>query len=109
LSLRNLKSGWTPDQRRTYFAWFSKAAGYKGGYSFAGFVNNIKKEAVATLSDEEKTSLKPILEASPKVDNPWMNAKPRPLVKNWTTDKIMPLVDKGLVGRDFARGRQLFG
>ncbi len=57
LSLRNLKTGWTPEQRKTYFAWFVKAANYKGGHSFAGFVSNIKKEAVAQLSDQEKAAL----------------------------------------------------
>jgi putative heme-binding domain-containing protein len=34
---------------------------------------------------------------------------PGPFVKNWTTDELVPLVDKGLVGRDYSRGRQLFG
>ena len=57
LSLRNLKTGWTIDQRKTYFTWFLKAANYRGGHSFAGFVNNIKKEAVALLSDEETSFL----------------------------------------------------
>src|SRR5947209_13875773 len=41
LALRNLKSGWTMDQRKQYFAWFTKAANYRGGHSFAGFVTNI--------------------------------------------------------------------
>ena len=50
LSLRALKTGWTMDQRKTYFTWFLKAANYKGGHSFAGFVRNIKKEAVAELN-----------------------------------------------------------
>jgi putative heme-binding domain-containing protein len=109
LSLRNLKAGWTMDQRKTYFTWFLKAAGYKGGHSFAGFVANIKKEAVAGLSAQEKAALKPILEASPQIQNPWANAKPRPFVKQWTTDELMPLVEKGLHRRNFDRGRQLFG
>jgi putative heme-binding domain-containing protein len=109
LALRTLKTGWTPEQRKTYFAWFLKAASYKGGYSFGGFVSNIKKEAVAELSADEKAALKPILEASPKIDNPWANAKPRPHVKNWTTEQLLPIIDKGLTGRDFDRGRRLFG
>src|SRR5262249_33435423 len=37
LSLRTLKTGWTPELRKAYFTWFQKAAGYKGGHSFAGF------------------------------------------------------------------------
>ncbi|HWY87248.1 MAG TPA: c-type cytochrome [Gemmataceae bacterium] len=109
MSLRNLKTGWTPEQRQTYFTWFLKAANYRGGHSFLGFVNNIKKEAIANLSAQDKVFLQPILDASPKIENPWANAKPRPHVKNWTTDELLPLIDKGLVGRNFERGRQLFG
>ena len=109
LALRNLKTGWTPEQRQTYFSWFLKAANYKGGHSFAGFVENIKKEAVALLSDKDKAALKPILTASPKVVNPWLNAKPRPFVKNWTTEELLPIAAKGLHGRSFDHGRQLFG
>src|SRR5947209_14331656 len=51
LSLRNLRTGWTPEERKTYFTWFLKAANYRGGHSFAGFVANIKKEALASLSE----------------------------------------------------------
>src|SRR5579862_3339284 len=109
LSLRNLKTGWTPEQRKTYFAWFLKAASYRGGHSFAGFVSNIKKEAVALLNNDDKTALKVILSASPKEENPWASAKPRPFIKSWTFDDVMPLVDKGLAGRNFDKGRQLFG
>ena len=80
-----------------------------GGHSFTGFVRNIKTEAVALLNESEKKELKPILEASPKVDNPWANVKPRPFVKRWTVDELAPLVEKGLTNRDFDRGRSLFG
>jgi putative heme-binding domain-containing protein len=109
LSLRALKAGWTPKLREEYFGWFVKAAGYRGGHSFTGFVNNIKKEAIDTLSDDEKKTLKPILEASPKIDNPWVNAKPRPFVKHYTMDNLLPIVEKGLHDRDFERGRRMFG
>src|SRR5439155_23872340 len=84
-------------------------AGYKGGNSFAGFVRNIKTEAVALLKDTDKQQLKPILDASPKIENPWANAKPRPFVKNWTVDELVPIVEKGLTRRDYNNGRQLFG
>src|SRR5262249_31856173 len=39
-SLRMLKAGWTPEQRKQYFSWFVKAASYKGGNSFGGFMAN---------------------------------------------------------------------
>jgi putative heme-binding domain-containing protein len=109
-SLRMLKTGWTPNQRKEYFSWFMKAANYKGGASFTGFMNNIRDDAVATLSPEEKQALKSLLEAKPDAKAPVFVAKQRPFVKKWTVDDLVPVVEKGLSGkRDFDRGRTVFG
>jgi putative heme-binding domain-containing protein len=109
-SLRMLKTGWTVPERREYFSWFLKATHYKGGASFGGFVKNIKTDAVATLTAEEKQQLKPLLEAKPDTQAPAVAAKPRPFVKKWTVNDLTPLVEKGLTRkRDFNRGRTLFG
>ena len=108
-SLRMLKTGWTPEQRKEYFSWFLKAAHFKGGNSFTGFMKNIKSDAVALLSKEEKAALKPILEAKVDTSTPQITFKPRPFVKKWTVAEAAPLVEKGLRKRDFDRGRTLFG
>jgi putative heme-binding domain-containing protein len=108
-SLRVLKAGWTPEQRKEYFSWFVRAANYKGGNSFEGFMRNIKNDAIATLTEGEKTALKPILEAKPPDQTAIGPAKPRPFVKNWKLDELVAPVEKGLAGgRDFDRGRTLF-
>src|SRR5262249_14887756 len=107
LSLRNLKKGWTMKQREDYFKWFLKAAAYKGGNSFAGFVRNIKTEAVKTLTPEEQTALKPILDAKPEVVKPVI-APPRPFVKKWTTGEVEQRANKGLKTRTFNNGRAMF-
>jgi putative heme-binding domain-containing protein len=108
MDLRNLKTGWTPKLRETYFSWFLKAANYKGGSSFSKFVQNIKNEAVEALTDEEKTALKPILEAHPAKTS--VAAQPaRPFVKSYTLEELMPVVQQGMSNpRDFDRGRGLF-
>lgn len=109
LALRNLEAGWTPELRKQYFQWFPKAFGYKGGNSFRGFVRNIRNEAVARLSPKEKQALKPILEAQP-VTEPVPVAPPRKFVKEWTVAEVMDLLKKrGLKGRDYNRGRRMFG
>jgi putative heme-binding domain-containing protein len=108
-ALRVLKTGWTPQQRKEYFSWFLKAAHFKGGASFQGFVRIMKTDAVATLTDKEKADLKTILEAKAAAPAPIVG-KPRPLVKNWKLDELVPVVEKGLAARrDFDRGRRLFG
>jgi putative heme-binding domain-containing protein len=106
-ALRVLKTGWTPDQRKEYFTWFLKAANYKGGNSLKGFFKRMKDDAIATLSDDEKTALKPVLEAAPEVQQV-AAAPPRPFVKKWTLDELTAMVDRGIKGRDFDRGRTLF-
>lgn len=108
-TLRHLKVGWTLDLRQAYFKWFVRAAGYRGGASFATFVNNIRTEAIATLTDEEKVQLKSILEAKPDNDAPTFTAEPRKFVKEWDMQQLVPLVQTGLTNRDFDNGRKLFG
>lgn len=110
-SMRMLKTGWTLDQRRAYFGWFLKAANFRGGSSLAGFLRDIKSDAVATLSDGDKTALADVLNAQPPKLNVLQNLLVgRQTVKEWTVADFDPVLAKGLKsGRDLARGRALFG
>lgn len=107
-ALRVLKTGWTPELRKEYFTWFLKAATYRGGASFGGFLKLIKADAVATLKPDELAALKPVLDAKPgAVSLP--DAAPRPFVKAYTVADLAPALEAGLkAGRDFERGRKLF-
>lgn len=107
--LRLLNKGWTDKLRERYFRWLMRATTYRGGASFNTFISNIRSEAIASLSEEEKAHLKPILEARPENDAPVFTAEPRQFVKEWTMQDLVPLVQNGLKNRDFDRGRQLFG
>ncbi len=106
--LRMLRAGWTPELRKQYLEWFPKAANYKGGMSFAGFVNQIKTDVVSTLTPKEQQEYAVLLEAKP-VGGAAPPIKQRPLVKNYTLDELAPLLERGLTGRDYDRGRRLFG
>ncbi|MCI0533941.1 MAG: c-type cytochrome [Verrucomicrobiales bacterium] len=110
-SLRVLKAGWTQPLREEYFRWFLKAANFKGGASLAGFMRDMKKDAMATLSEAEMTALKPILEAKPEKKSPHeMLLASRPVVKEWTLAELAPIVERGVKsGRSYDRGRKLFG
>ena len=107
LSLRNLKSGWTLADRERYFNWFLVAAGHRGGHSFGGFLANIRKEAVASLSEKERESLKELLARQPISEEP-ADTTPRKFVKKWSVAELMPRLDAGLSGRDFENGRRMF-
>jgi putative heme-binding domain-containing protein len=107
-SLRVLKTGWTPELRKAYFTWLQKAHAYKGGASFRGFLNILKRDSVNTLSESERADLKPLLNAPA---GPAAAATvARPHVKDWTMEELVPLVESGLKSkRDFDRGRLMFG
>jgi putative heme-binding domain-containing protein len=108
--LRMARTGWTQPLREEYFKWFLKAANFKGGASMAGFMREIKADAVANLSAADKLALQPILEAKPQKQSPLEMLTARPVVKAYTASDLAPSVERGLKSkRDFDRGRQIFG
>jgi putative heme-binding domain-containing protein len=109
-TLRVLKTGWTPQLREEYFRWFLTAANFKGGSSLAGFMRDMKNDAVATLTDEEKIALQPILEAEPERKTPLQALANRSFVKQWSATELFPAIQDGLnSGRSFEKGRRLYG
>jgi putative heme-binding domain-containing protein len=111
LVLRVLKTGWTRPLREEYFRWFvTEAASYRGGNTFANALRTIKNEAMKTLSDDERTALKDVLEARPAPQSPRDLLAARKPVKEWTVSELMPIVERGLAEpRDLQRGRRLYG
>ncbi len=108
--LRVLKTGWTQEQRKEYLTWFLKASHFHGGASLKGFMRNIKGDAVASMTPEDKKALKELVDARVDTPAPVPPAPPRPFVKKWTVAELTPLVEKGLqTKRDFERGRAMVG
>ena len=64
-SIRMLKAGWTPQLRESYFEWFLKAANYRGGASFGKFIEFIRNDSVASLSEDAKASMAELLARKP--------------------------------------------
>jgi putative heme-binding domain-containing protein len=110
LALRALKTGWTMPLREEYFRWFvSTASTFRGGNTFAAALRTIKNQAVANLSNTEKSALKPILEAEPVRKSPRELLAARKVYKKWTLSELLPIAERGLSGgRDFERGRRLY-
>lgn len=108
-TIRNLKSGWTDELQDTYFKWFVKAAAFKGGASLGGFLRDIKQDAVANLSEEQRKRLQPILDAQPEIKSPMELLAARSFVRTWKMSDWDEIPGADLKGRNFDRGRQLFG
>ena len=109
-ALRGVKNGWTQPLREEYFRWFTKAASFRGGNTFASSIQSIRKQAIDSLSAAEKEALSPLLNAPVVKKSPRDALAARAFVKEWTVSELTPIVERNLQGgRNFERGRQLFG
>ncbi|MEO2033877.1 MAG: heme-binding protein [Planctomycetaceae bacterium] len=110
-SIRMLTAGWTPESSTAYFEWFLKAANYRGGASFETFIQFMRDDAVAALSEQEKESLAEVLAKEPEMKSVLENLGEvfagRPETK-WTLDELSAAVRTGLKQRSFDNGRRMF-
>ena len=110
-SIRMLKEGWTPELQTAYFEWFLKAANYRGGASFAKFIQFIRDDAVASLSDQQKEQMAELLARKPVVKSALENLGEVFVGRQpteWTLDELSKATKTGLVERDFANGKKMF-
>jgi len=105
MTLRSATEGWSEELNKQYFSWFNDIQSARGGMSFGGFIDNIKKVAIKRLSQESKLKLADIL--NPPKDATTIE-KPRPFVKKWTVDDLLPTVSSADHVADFKRGKEVF-
>lgn len=109
--IRFLKAGWTTELHTRYFAWFEKAASYRGGASFDKFIEFIRNDAVASLTDGEKTALAEVLAKKPERKSA-IEAAASVLAGRtptaWTLDQLAAAAATGMKGRSFESGRKMF-
>jgi putative heme-binding domain-containing protein len=109
-ALRNATAGWTPELRRTFFGWFPRARQWKGGNSFKGFIENIRKEALENFAPaSERAALEALSTKEPAalITN---FVAPKGPGKAYTVDEALQLVSApdALKSRNFAQGEAMF-
>ena len=110
-SIRMLKTGWTDELHTAYFEWFTKAANYRGGASFEKYIQFIRADAVASLSESQKESLKEILAKKPVKKSALENLGAIFTGRSkteWTLDELSQAARSNLKKRDFVNGRRMF-
>jgi putative heme-binding domain-containing protein len=111
-SLRMLEAGWTIPTRTAFFEWFLKAANYRGGASFAKFIEFIRTDALKTLSESERRTLAALLEKTPQkisaIENMGYVLAGRPFT-NWSLDDLATAAQSGMKARSLETGRRMFG
>lgn len=110
-SLRMLKAGWTPELRVKQLEWFLKAASYKGGSSFAKFIEFIRNDSLATFTEEEKATHAALIEKKPEIKSAIENVGAMFVGRTptmWTLEELSAAAQTGMKGRDFDTGRKMF-
>ena len=110
-SLRMLKTGWTNALRTQQLEWFLKAANYKGGSSFAIFIEFIRKDSLATFTPEENAHFAELIARKPEVKSAIENVGAifsgrTPTM--WTLDELSAAAKTGMKNRSFDNGRKMF-
>ena len=105
--LRVVKGPWHGDERLRFFKWISKLTGNSGGASYAGFIQDLRKETLASSTPEEREQIAKFDTTAPP--NPFLNL---PQIKGpgreWTIDEVVKLADSGLEGRNKPHGKDMF-
>ncbi|MGB0740586.1 MAG: c-type cytochrome, partial [Planctomycetaceae bacterium] len=104
--LKNVREGWTLEQRKGYFRWFDRARQWAGGASFQGFLQNIENESFLGASEAERL----LIEASGARKPFALPEIPKPSGpgKEWTLDEVRDMAEGGLINRDFENGRRMY-
>lgn len=105
-TLRNLKTGWTPALRKTYFEWYSKARTWAGGNSYQKFLTNMDSDAFANATDAERLAIEASGSRKPYVA-PEL-PKPAGPGKDWTLDEVREIAETKLKGRDYKNGQATY-
>ena len=106
-SMRNLKEGWTVEQRKEFFQWFEKAQQWKGGNSYQKFLINAANDAYAFSSDQERFVLEALGVRKPAA-LPKKLPEPKGPGKAYTTESLGKLTSERMKGRNFENGKSMY-
>lgn len=106
--LRNQKDGWNKSTRRSWFETLQNLERDNlGGAGMPDFLRQIRQEAMATLTDDERQQLKELLKPGNQVSEAELTIA-RPFVREWTLDDLDELLAVPAKGPDRENGRRLF-
>lgn len=103
--LRNVREGWTLEQRRAYFQFLSEARQRSGGASYQGFLNNIEKDAFDNATDVERLAIEAA--GLRKPFKPKELPKPQGPGRDRTLADLLALEGK-LKGRNYKNGERAY-
>ncbi|HUR56581.1 MAG TPA: c-type cytochrome, partial [Opitutaceae bacterium] len=111
-SLRVLRTGWTPALRREFFDWLADTTAWRGGGTFARFLQRLRDDSLAGVPEAGRAAFGAQLAQAARKNTAPTFAPPasdRKIVRPWTTDELAALAQNDTRKRDATRGRQVFG
>jgi putative heme-binding domain-containing protein len=106
--LKDVKTGWSKDDRKFYFGWVKDLMSKSGGNMFASFLGKIRETAIAAVPEKEKLGLQYLLGEIKTIDLAKLPKAKGPGVA-WTVESALKeLSGKALTGRNLANGKKMF-
>jgi putative heme-binding domain-containing protein len=105
--LRNVKSGWTLDQRKKYLQFFIDAAKRPGGNSFGKFLMQFREDFLSTCSQSELIVLESLAGKS-LLSDPVVATPPKGPGRKWTTPEGLASIGQKLTKRNYESGKNLY-
>ncbi|AMV19947.1 c-type cytochrome [Planctomyces sp. SH-PL14] len=106
--LRNVRVGWTLDDRRTYLAALQSSDAFQGGRELPVGLFGITGEFRESLTAEERTALASELAATSVETSPAALQSTRPFVREWKLAELVDQVAPRAEQADIERGHTLY-
>lgn len=111
-ALSQVKTGWTPELRDKYFKWYYNAFSYRGGHSFVGFLDGMRKTALANAPKDQFAYYNNLsgdsIVALSGTDLAKGAVQPKGPWRDWKLADAVAVADSGITHRDFERGKAMF-
>ncbi|MFT5109254.1 MAG: putative heme-binding domain-containing protein [Pseudoalteromonas tetraodonis] len=106
--LKDVKVGWSTDDRKFYLGWVQDLMGKSGGNMYASFMQKIRETAIENVPESEKLALKYLMGEVKTIDLSKLPKATGPAVA-WTVESALKMLGKQpLAGRDLANGKKMF-
>ncbi|WP_164104126.1 DUF7133 domain-containing protein [Candidatus Laterigemmans baculatus] len=98
-------AGWDRPAHVTLLQWLERAVSFPGGHLMDATIASIREDALARLSDEDRAALADLIAAIEKPSSKEPLLPPRPFVRQWTMEDLLPELGRISSGRSYASAR----
>ncbi len=106
--LKDVKVGWSMDDRKFYLGWVKDLLTKSGGRMYASYIQRIRDTAIDAVPEKDKLALKYLMGEVKTIDLAKL-PKPKGPGVAWTVESALKVLkEKPLTGRSLANGKKMF-